>query len=217
MFTDPDPATVVTGHKRHRLGPDSQVGKELGFTWTDSLIGEHRLEGSPQVTSWMQPERVSVAVARTSSATDWLHSAPEQTPWGASDSPVVVSQVESALERVLSASIMRGGAKPRIRTLHAGEDLTRQCESRAEVYLVLDGLLRVVVDGRTIGELGPGVVGERSLLEGGVRTATLTATTPAQVAIANSSNLDRNLLQDLTAAHRRENAPQSPHNEGAPQ
>lgn len=51
----------------------------------------------------------------------------------------MVSQVESALERVLSPSIMRGGVKPRIRTLHAGENLTRQGESGADVYLVLTG------------------------------------------------------------------------------
>ena len=103
-----------------------------------------------------------------------------------------MSQVESAVERALSTAIMRGGAKPLIRTLQAGENLTRQGETGTEVYLVLDGLIRVAVDGRVLGELGPkAVVGERSLLEGGTRTATLTATTPVQVAIADASALNR--------------------------
>ena len=48
------------------------------------------------------------------------------------------------------------------------------------------------VDDKDILDLGPGVVlGERALLEGGVRTATVTATTPVRVAVVAASATDR--------------------------
>ena len=53
-------------------------------------------------------------------------SGPEQTPWGAEDSPAVVTAVETAVERSLSNVIMRGGAKPDIRVLAAGSSLVEQ-------------------------------------------------------------------------------------------
>ena len=139
---------------------------------------------------------------------DWMRrSAPERTPWGASDSPVVLSQVESALERRLSAVVMHGGSPPTIRTLAAGEVLIEQGDAGTEVYLVLDGLVTVAVHGKVLGELGPGaVVGERAVLEGGRRTATLTASTTVRVAAVDSSAIDRDELRRLVAGHRREEA-----------
>jgi hypothetical protein len=47
----------------------------------------------------------------------------ERTPWGAEDSPAFVTEVETALERELSQTIMRGGAKPKVRKLKTGEAL----------------------------------------------------------------------------------------------
>ena len=48
-----------------------------------------------------------------------------------------------------------------------------------KLYLLLDGVLGVEVDGEQVAEMGPGtIVGERASLEGGVRTATLRALTP---------------------------------------
>ena len=43
------------------------------------------------------------------------------SPWGDVDSPAVVTEVETALERQLSLQIMRDGAKPRLRRLAVGE------------------------------------------------------------------------------------------------
>src|SRR4029077_13654687 len=40
-----------------------------------------------------------------------------RTHWGAADSPAFVTEVETALERELSQTIMPGGAKPAIRKL----------------------------------------------------------------------------------------------------
>jgi hypothetical protein len=131
----------------------------------------------------------------------------DHTPWGTADSRAVVSAVESAIERQLSAHIMHGGPKPEMRTLKAGEALTTQGDAATQVYLVLDGMFVVEVDGREVAEIGPGaVVGERAALGEGIRTATLRATTRARVAEASPDLLDRLELDQLAEAHRREGA-----------
>ena len=130
------------------------------------------------------------------------------TPWGSYDSPTIMTAVESAMERELSGAIMRGGPKPRIRTLDAGETLVKQGDAATQVYLILDGMFVVEVDGREVAEIGPGaVVGERASLEGGVRTATLRATTRARVAETAPEALDQAELGELAASHHREAAP----------
>lgn len=127
------------------------------------------------------------------------------TPWGDVESPAVVTEVETALERELSRTIMGGGAKPSIRALKEGEVLVRQGEPGEELYLLLDGVLLVEVDGEELAEMGPGaVLGERAALEGGLRTSTLTARTPCRVAAVAASQLDREALQELALGHRRE-------------
>jgi len=141
--------------------------------------------------------------------TKWFNdSFGDHTPWGAYDSPAVVSAVESAMERRLSAAIMHGGVKPAIRTLQAGEALTSQGDQATQVYLILDGIFLVEVDGREVAEIGPGaVVGERAALEGGIRTATLRAVTRARVAETSPELLDRLELGALAEQHHREEAP----------
>jgi hypothetical protein len=129
----------------------------------------------------------------------------ESTPWGAADSPAVVATVESALERQLSATVMHGGAKPKIRTIAAGEALVTQGERSTDVYLILDGMFTVEVDGEQVAEIGPGaVVGERAALQGGTRTATLRATTRARVAEIEPGQLSSVDLDTLAATHDRE-------------
>jgi hypothetical protein len=129
----------------------------------------------------------------------------ERTPWGAEDSPAFVTEVETALERELSQTIMRGGAKPTIRKLKSGEALVEQGQSGNELFLLLDGVLSVDVDGKALAEVGPGaVLGERALLEGGKRTATLRALTPARVAVASADQIAPDALAELAAGHRRE-------------
>jgi CRP-like cAMP-binding protein len=75
----------------------------------------------------------------------------------------------------------------------------------SEVFLILDGMFVVEVDGEKVAEIGPGaVVGERSALEQGVRTATLWATTRARVAETTPEALDPSELKALAETHRRE-------------
>lgn len=137
---------------------------------------------------------------------NWMkHSFGARTPWSDQDRKTLVLAVESALERQMSSEIMRGGARPEIRRLPQGATLTRQGESGDELYLVLDGVLAVDVDGRPLAEVGPGaVLGERALLEGGKRTSTLTAVTPVNVAVAAREQIDLDRLRPLADTHRRE-------------
>ncbi|HEX9550608.1 MAG TPA: cyclic nucleotide-binding domain-containing protein, partial [Candidatus Limnocylindrales bacterium] len=103
--------------------------------------------------------------------TTWFNNSfGDHTPWGSFDSPALVSAVESAIERQLSSAIMHGGDKPSVRTLKAGDTLTTQGEAATEIYLILDGMFVVEVDGHGVAEIGPGaVVGERAAREGGLR------------------------------------------------
>ncbi len=129
----------------------------------------------------------------------------ERTPWGREDSPAFVTEVESALERELSTQIMRGGSKPQVRKLATGSTLVEQGQAGAELFLLLDGVLAVDVDGKPIAEVGPGaILGERALLEGGLRTATLRAVTPCRVAVATASQVSEEALAELAKGHRRE-------------
>lgn len=84
-----------------------------------------------------------------------------RTPWGDEDSPALVTDVESALEKQLQQLIMRGGARPTIREVKAGKVLAEQGTRGAhgdELYLLLNGVLIVEVDGHQLAELGPGAV-----------------------------------------------------------
>ena len=70
---------------------------------------------------------------------------------------------------------------------------------------MLDGVVRVDVDGEAVAEMGPGAVfGERALLEGGARTSTLVAVTPCRLAVARADQLDPESLAELARGHRRE-------------
>jgi Cyclic nucleotide-binding domain len=137
---------------------------------------------------------------------DWYrHAFGKKSPWGAEDSPALVTAVETALERELATTIMRGGAKPATRKLKEGQVLVEQGQLGHEIYLLLDGVLSVEVDGEALAELGPGaILGERAVLEGGRRTSTLRAVTKAKVAVADADQVDPAKLQEVSAGHRRE-------------
>ena len=129
----------------------------------------------------------------------------DNTPWGGVDSPAVMSEVETALERELSLTIMRGGAKPEIRKVAEGETVTVQGAEGNELFLLLDGVLTVEVDGERLAEVGPGsVLGERAILEGGVRTSTLRAKTAAKIAVASAEDIDPDVLAEVSEGHRKE-------------
>jgi hypothetical protein len=142
---------------------------------------------------------------------DWYRkSFGRHSPWGDEDSAALVTAVETALERSLSVQLMHGSAKPRIKRLRAGDALVRQGEPGTELYLVLDGVIRVERDGERLAEYGPGSLqGERAHLEGGVRTSSLIAVTACKVAAVDAGQFDRSALEELSGGHRREDAGQA--------
>jgi CRP-like cAMP-binding protein len=100
---------------------------------------------------------------------------------------------------------MHGAAEPEIRRIKVGRALTEQGTEAGDLFLLLDGVLVVEVDGVEMAEVGPGaVVGERAVLEGGVRTATLRARTLCRVAAVPVDAIDRQQLLELAGGHRRE-------------
>jgi CRP-like cAMP-binding protein len=128
-----------------------------------------------------------------------------RTPWGDEDSPALVTEVETRLARQLQEGIMRGGKKPDIRRVKEGKTLVEQGAASEELFLLLNGVLVVEVDGEPLAEVGPGaVLGERAVLEGGARTATLRAVTDCKVAAVPSDRIDREKLAELSTGHRRE-------------
>ena len=137
---------------------------------------------------------------------EWYHNAfGAHTPWGDEDSPALITAAETALERQLSVQIMRSGAKPEIREVGRGGVLVQQGDPGDELFLVLDGVLTVEVNGEPLAEIGPGaVLGERAILEGGTRTSTLRAATAVKVAAAAASAIDPAALAELREGHRRE-------------
>jgi hypothetical protein len=127
------------------------------------------------------------------------------TPWGDEDSPALVTAVETALEQALSVQLMHGAARPKITQLEPGDELVRQGDFGQDVYLVLDGVIRVERDEARLAEYGPGaMLGERAVLEGGTRTSTLVAVTRCRVASVPAVQLDLSDLAELATGHRRE-------------
>ena len=82
--------------------------------------------------------------------------------------------------RCWSAVRLSGSRSPPIsgasRPWQEGDVITEQGEDGDELFLLLDGVLAVEIDGAPVAEVGPGsVLGERAIIEGGVRTSTLRA------------------------------------------
>ncbi len=136
----------------------------------------------------------------------------KHTPWGERDSAALVTAVETALERQLSVTIMSAGERPEIRKLKRGKFLCAQGDAGNSLYLLLDGVLAVTIDGELVAEVGPGVIlGERAVLEGGIRTASLQASTDVRVAVAAADQIDREALVHLRKHHRiEEHRPSAP-------
>jgi hypothetical protein len=168
---------------------------------------EWELEGaSPFPRHWVYgPDGNLAAKSGLVDFKDWYrHAFGDHSPWGGEDSPALVAEIESAMERQLSRVIM-GEGKPKVRKLKEGATLTTQGEEADAIFLLLDGVIQVAVDGEDIAALGPGaLIGERAVLEGGRRTATLTAVSACKVAEARKVELDLDKLAEVSQGHRRE-------------
>ena len=80
-----------------------------------------------------------------------------------------------------------------------GEELLKEGRLAHEFFVIVDGAVEVRQDGERIAELGAGdFFGEIALLEGGTRTATVTATTPLRLIVMSAQEF-RRMEQELPA------------------
>jgi Cyclic nucleotide-binding domain len=169
---------------------------------------EGRLVGSsPFPRHWVYNESNDlVAKSGLIDFDQWYHHAfGGVTPWEAVDLEALTTEVESELEQHLSRSIMSSDHKTRRRRLKKGEILFTQGDEGTDLFLVLDGVAAVEVDGACVAEIGPGaVMGERAVMEGGRRTATVRAITPLRGVVVPPELVEREHLEELSGRHRRE-------------
>ncbi|MBV9101799.1 MAG: cyclic nucleotide-binding domain-containing protein [Candidatus Dormibacteraeota bacterium] len=196
-----------------RYPPFVQISAPIAWTTLSLTIhadgrAEHAVAGASAFPRHWIYDDGGKLVAKTGLVdwSDWFGKAfGSRTPWGGEDSPALVTQVETALERELSTHIMRGERRPRIREVKAGAMLVEQGDVGTQLYLVLDGVLSVEVSGEPLAQVGPGaVLGERALLESGARTASLRAVTQCRVAEVEGDAIDPSFLHELAVGHRRE-------------
>jgi hypothetical protein len=184
------------------------VWSTLALTISDDGTAEFEVLGAtPFPRHWIYgPDGALAVKSGLTDFKDWYrHAFGKHSPWGDEESPAVVTAAETELERRLSTEIMRGGQKPAIRKFKAGATIVVEGEEGADLFLLLDGVVRVDVGGEPVAEMGPGAVfGERALLEGGRRTSTLVAVTPCRVAVARADQLAPDALAEVADRHRRE-------------
>jgi mannose-6-phosphate isomerase-like protein (cupin superfamily) len=135
----------------------------------------------------------------------WREAFGPNTPWGGEDSPTLISAAETELERELSRQIMADAKKLERRELEEGQTLVEQDHAGDELFLVLDGMLDVEVDGEVVAEVGPGaILGVRASIEGGLRTATLRAATRCRVVVIPPQLVEQAEAVAIASGQRRE-------------
>lgn len=202
--------TGVPAPRRVRRAPFVQFSAPLAWTTlaltigADTSVRQELVGASPFPRHWVYDSEGKLAAkSGLIDFSTWYRRAfGKHSPWGDQDTPAFVTKIETALERQLSLALMSGAERPKIRKVKAGSVITKQGEESDELFLVLDGTVRVEVDGRRVAEYGPGsLLGERAALEGGRRTSTVSAVTPCKLAVAPAHHLDRDALVTLSAEH----------------
>ena len=121
----------------------------------------------------------------------WYHESFEESPWAG-------GELEEELDEIVLQS---GGAKLERSRLDPGECLVEQDEAGTDMFMLLDGVLQVEIDGEPVAQIGSGaVLGELAVLGDGRRTATLRAVRASRVAaLAGTSRLAELALARRTA------------------
>ena len=205
--------TGVPAPRRVRRPPFVQFAAPLAWTTlsltirADGTVTQEMTGASPFPRHWVyDSEGNLLSKSGLIDFKTWYRRAfGKHSPWGDQDSPALTTEIESALERQLSVQLMQGSAKPKIRKVKKGATVTEQGDAGNELFLVLDGVVRIEVDGKRLAEYGPGSLhGERAILEGGRRTSTIRAVTDCTLAVATADEIDRDALTELASGHRRE-------------
>ena len=141
---------------------------------------------------------------------DWYRNAfGKHTPWGDEDSPALVTAVETALERELAATIMRGGEKPTVRNVKDGHVLVEQGQL---------GVGALPVARRRVGGRGRRRAARRARARCDPRRARGVGGRPAHVDAprrhpgarrgrVRADQIDTEHLRELSEGHRREENP----------
>ena len=116
------------------------------------------------------------------------------------------------LDELADVSLFRGcpeaelAAVARVTTpaeVTAGRMLCREGALGHEAFVIVAGEAAATVGGEEVARLGPGsFVGEMALLDGGPRTATVTAVTPMTVLVATEPEFRQLLIDAPTVARR---------------
>jgi Cyclic nucleotide-binding domain len=199
--------------RRVRGKPFFQLASASAWTTLQLIIyadgtAKHKLAGaSPFPRHWIY-DNEGMLVEKSGTIDFerwWRESFGPNMPWGGQDSPAVVAAAETDLERELSRLLMHGASRLPRRELSTGETLVEQDEPGTALFLVLDGMLDVDVDGEVVAQVGPGaILGVRAPLEGGMRTSTLRAATRCRVVVIPQSELDQSELAAIASGQRRE-------------
>jgi hypothetical protein len=199
--------------RRVRGKPFFQVASASAWTTLQLIIyadgtAKHKLVGaSPFPRHWIYDDEGKLV--EKSGEIDferwWRESFGPNMPWGGEDSPAVIAAAETELERELSRLVMADSKSLDRRSLQEGETLVEQDEPGQELFLVLDGMLDVEVDGEVVAEVGPGaILGVRASIEGGARTATLRAATRCRVVVLPRDLVDQSEIVAIASSQRRE-------------
>jgi CRP/FNR family cyclic AMP-dependent transcriptional regulator len=107
--------------------------------------------------------------------------------------PGTLRPMADHLEQLASVSLFVGADRKELleiskatteMSVDEGQVLTREGEPGREAFIVVEGEALVTVDGAEVARLGPGAcIGEIALLDGGLRSATVTAATPMTVLV----------------------------------
>src|SRR5689334_17709484 len=105
------------------------VWTTLALTLHADGRAEFELEGASTFPRhWLYDDSGKLAAkAGLADFKEWYrHAFGKHSPWGDEDSPALVTAVETALEREMSTTIMRGGQKPSIRKVKEGHLVVEQ-------------------------------------------------------------------------------------------
>lgn len=199
--------------RRVRGKPFFQIASASAWTTLQLIIyadgtAKHKLVGaSPFPRHWIYDDEGKLV--EKSGEIDferwWRESFGPNMPWGGEDSPAVTSSAETELERELSRLVMSDAKSLERRQLGEGEALVEQDEPGKELFLVLDGMLDVEVDGEAVAQVGPGaILGVHASIEGGMRTSTLRAATRSRVVVIPEDVLDQSEIVAIASGQRRE-------------
>jgi CRP-like cAMP-binding protein len=110
--------------------------------------------------------------------------------------------VESELERRLATSILRDGAKLVRRRVARGETLVEQGEPGRDLFVLLDGVFDVEIDGEVVAQVGSGaILGEKQALETGVARQPCARFARRGSPVISSDAISRPDLAEISASH----------------